>query len=321
MSTVEVAPPEPGPHEVVLEVAAAGVCGTDAHIIDGELPPVSYPITPGHEFSGTVTALGSRTDSPSVGDRVAVDPNLPCGACRQCRAGRGNICATWDAVGISRAGAWAEAVLVPAANCYRLPESMTAAEGAMIEPLSCAVHGLDRLPRRPADRYLVYGAGTMGLLMAQLVRGAGASEVRVVDLNTARLEFAESLGMSGTATSASALPDPTDFDVVIDATGAIPAIEDGLGRVRKGGTFLQFGVTDPNATATFSPYRVYNEEISIVGSMAVHHSFQPAVDLVAAGTVDVASLVSRSLPLDSHADAIALVRSGTGHKIQLVPGQ
>ncbi|MDI2030147.1 zinc-dependent alcohol dehydrogenase family protein [Saccharopolyspora sp. TS4A08] len=316
----DVADPEPAAGQVLVRVHASGLCGTDLHLVDGVLP-TDHPLTPGHEFAGEVVELGEGVSGIAVGDRVAVDPNLPCGTCRWCRAGRGNLCTVWDAIGVSKAGSAAELVAVPAGICFALPSTVSYTAGAMVEPLSCAVHGLSRLPRLPGSHYLIYGAGTMGLLMASLVRRAGAASVSTVDLNASRLDFALSYASDRATTDADALEQPDGYDVVIDATGAVPAIEDGLGRVRKGGTFLQFGVADPNARASFSPFRVYHEEIDILGSMAVHRGFQPAIELVASGTVDVESLVSATLPLADYDEAIARFRSGDGHKIHVAPAR
>ncbi|SFS90115.1 zinc-dependent alcohol dehydrogenase family protein [Saccharopolyspora flava] len=316
----DVADPEPAAGQVLVRVHASGLCGTDLHLVDGVLP-TDYPLTPGHEFAGEVVELGEGVSGIAVGDRVAVDPNLPCGTCRWCRAGRGNLCTVWDAIGVSKAGSAAELVAVPAGICFALPSTVSYTAGAMVEPLSCAVHGLSRLPRLPGSHYLIYGAGTMGLLMATLVRRAGAASVSTVDLNASRLDFALSYASDRATTDADALEQPDGYDVVIDATGAVPAIEDGLGRVRKGGTFLQFGVADPNARASFSPFRVYHEEIDILGSMAVHRGFQPAIELVASGTVDVESLVSATLPLADYDEAITRFRAGDGHKIHVAPAR
>ncbi|MGK5642817.1 zinc-dependent alcohol dehydrogenase family protein [Streptomyces sp. URMC 126] len=315
----EVPDPRPGPGEVVVEVSSCGLCGTDMHILGGELPSVRYPLVPGHELTGRVVALGPGVAGPPVGTRVAVDPNLPCGACHYCRIGRGNLCENYSAVGVTRDGGFAELVAVPARCAYVLPDGLSDAAAGLVEPLSCAVHGLNRLPRRPGEHYLVYGAGTMGLMMAAVVRGAGAASVSMVDVNTDRLAFARSFAADAVATDAAALGRPEGFEVVIDATGVVAAIEDGLTRVRKGGTFLQFGVADPARTAAFSPFAVYNREIDIIGSMAVHHSFQPAIDLLAAG-LDLDPLVSHVYGLDGFDEAVAAFRAGTGRKLHIAPG-
>jgi len=311
--------PSPGPGEVLVQVAACGICGTDLHILDGESPLARYPIIPGHEFCGEIVAVGPQVEDLRVGDFVAVDPNLPCGHCRMCQAGRDNLCLNYEAIGVTRAGGCAELVAVPAANAFLLPAELPRAWGTLVEPLSCAVHGFDRLGARLADRYLIYGAGTMGLLMAQLARRAGATSVDVVDVQAGRLPVAERLGADRTAISAAELDRPGGWEVVIDATGVVAAIEDGLGRVARGGTFLLFGVTPAAATAAFSPFRVYNEEVTVIGSMAVLHSFARARDLLVADAIDAAAMITHRIPLDSYEAAVATFRSGAGLKIQVTP--
>ncbi len=317
-SVQEVDDPKPGPRDVVVAPHAVGVCGTDLHIIDGEFAPTPYPIVPGHEFAGIVVAVGAEVTDVAVDDRVAVDPSLFCGECAKCLVGRGNLCARWNAVGVTRPGASAELVSVPAASCYRMPDSMPFEHAALIEPLSCAVHGFDLLPGRVGEHYLVYGAGTMGLLMAQLAAAAGAASVSVVDPNTDRLAVAASLAADAVAVSADAL-DRRDWEVVIDCTGVVAAIEDGLTRVARGGTFQVFGVAPAEATASFSPFRVYNDEITVVGSMAVLHSYGRAVDIMAKGVIDADTMVTDSFALADYGEAIEAFRAGRGRKLQVNP--
>jgi 2-desacetyl-2-hydroxyethyl bacteriochlorophyllide A dehydrogenase len=288
------------------------------HILDGELTSARYPLTPGHELAGEVVAVGSGVEGTQVGDTVAVDPNLPCGRCHYCHLGRGNLCVNYRAVGVTQPGGFAELVAVPEVSAYALPKDLPTPLAGLVEPVSCAVHGLSRLPRTPGAHYLVYGAGTMGLLMARLVRSTGAATVSVVDTNADRLAFASDFGVDAACESADALDRPEGFEVVIDATGALAAINDGLTRVRTGGTFLQFGVAAEDARATFSPFDVYNREIDIIGSMAVHHGFAPAIDLLATG-LDLSSLVSDVVPIDSFDDAVELFRAGSGRKIHVAP--
>ncbi|MDX6318865.1 MAG: hypothetical protein QOD35_2265, partial [Nocardioidaceae bacterium] len=269
-------------------------------------------------LSGEVVALGDGVEGTQVGDVVAVDPNLPCRRCHYCHVGRENLCSNYRAIGVTQAGGFAELVAVPEVCAYPLPKDLPAPLAGLVEPLSCAVHGVNRLPRSPGAHYLVYGAGTMGLLMARLVRSTGAASVSVVDTNADRLAFAADFGVDTVSESADGLDRPEGFEVVVDATGALAAIDDGLTRVRTGGTFLQFGVAAEDARATFSPFDVYNREIDIIGSMAVHHSFASAIDLLATG-LDLSSLVSDVVPIDSFDDAVELFRSGSGRKIQVEP--
>jgi 2-desacetyl-2-hydroxyethyl bacteriochlorophyllide A dehydrogenase len=310
--------PTPGPRAVVVQVAAVGLCGTDLHILQGEFAP-SLPLIPGHEFAGEVVALGTDVDTVAVGDRVAVDPSLYCFECHYCRLGRNNLCLYWGGIGVTTSGGAAEFVAVPAANCVRLPESVATADATLIEPLSCAVRGYDVLRSQLGAHVLIYGAGTMGLMMLQLAQRVGATSVDVVDVNADRLTVAARLGSTSTATSADQIERPYGWELVVDATGNERAIQDGIGRVGPGGTFLQFGVADYAARATIEPYRIYNKEITITGSMAVLHSYERAADLFAAGVLDPKVFITDRYPLDQYADAIEAFRSGAGLKTQVLP--
>ncbi|HZC25404.1 MAG TPA: zinc-dependent alcohol dehydrogenase family protein, partial [Actinopolymorphaceae bacterium] len=297
VSVESVPDPSPGPRDVVVRVAACGLCGTDLHILEGEFAP-TLPVVPGHEFAGEVVAVGSEVRELANGDQVAVDPSLHCGECHYCRRARGNLCENWAAIGVTQAGGAAEYAVAPVKNCWRLPNSVRPADAALIEPFSCAVRGFDVLPRRLADNYLIYGAGTMGLMMLELAKRAGAGSVNVVDLNPARLETARELGCTATATGADDLSGgyPRGWDVVIDCTGVAAAIQDGLGRVGRGGTFLQFGVANYDARVEIEPYKIYNREITITGSMAVLHSFERAAELFVGGVLRPDVMISDRFP-------------------------
>jgi len=314
----EVPDPEPGARQVVVEVAACGICGTDLHILQGEFAP-TLPIVPGHEFAGTIAALGADVTGLKVGDRVAVDPSLYCYECYYCRRGRNNLCENWNAIGVSRPGGAAQYALAPMANCVLLPDHVQLADAALIEPLSCAVRGYDVLRSQLANTILIYGSGTMGLMMLELAKRVGAVSVDMVDLNPERLATARRLGVSGAAASADEFDRPRGWDLVIDATGNAKAIQDGLERVGKGGTFLQFGVSDYAARASIEPYKIYNQEITITGSMAVLHSYERAAALFADGVIDPAIFISDRLPLADYGLALERFAAGVGRKIQVVP--
>jgi 2-desacetyl-2-hydroxyethyl bacteriochlorophyllide A dehydrogenase len=286
--------------------------------MDGEFAP-SFPIVPGHEFAGEIVATGSEVTGYSVGDQVAVDPSLYCGHCYYCKRARGNQCENWNAIGVTVPGAAAEFVAAPMANLFRLPGHLAARDAALIEPLSCAVRGFDVLPRAVADTYLIYGSGTMGLMMLELAKRAGAASVSIVDLNPERLETAKRLGCSAAVTTADELDAPRGWDVVIDCTGAAAAIRDGLGRVGRGGTFLQFGVANYDTRVEIEPYEIYRREITVTGSMAVLHSFDRAGEMLAAGVLDPEVFVSHRFPLDAYGDALAQFRAGIGRKILIEP--
>lgn len=310
--------PPPGPKDIVIEVAAVGICGTDLHILEGHFAP-SLPVIPGHEFSGKVVAVGSDVTGFPIGSKVAADPNLPCHACRYCRVGRSNLCDAFSAIGVSEPGAMAEYVAVPAANCVRLPEHVRLEDAALIEPLSCAIRGYDVLRARLGSHVLIYGAGTMGLMMLQLAKLTGAASVDVLDTNPERASTAAILGCDGVAGNADLIDRPGGWNVVIDATGNTKAIQDALSRVTKGGTYLQFGVADENAQVTIEPYRIYNQEITITGSMAVLHSYERAAELFATGIIPADIFISHRYPLERAAEAFDLFKAGGSRKIQILP--
>src|SRR2546426_4597946 len=324
-----VSDPTPRPDEFVIRVGACGICGTDLHIAEGEFPPTPYPIVPGHEFAGEVVAIGSdvpqgigtKGTKVTIGTRVAVDPSLFCGHCDFCRTGHGNLCLNWGAIGDTVNGAFAEYVSVPAANVYVLPENISFREAALIEPVSCAVHGIHRLDPRLGDTVLIVGAGTMGLILLQLALRAGASQVAAMDLNTQRLARAEKLGAYRTYNDVNTLlaDEPLGFDCVIDATGVPPAIEGAFRAVKRGGKLMVFGVAPRDARISLSPFRIYNDEITVLGSMAVLYSFGPAADLISGGAIDTEALLTAALPLEDFPNALNMVRRGEGVKTQVLP--
>jgi 2-desacetyl-2-hydroxyethyl bacteriochlorophyllide A dehydrogenase len=319
-SLEEVPDPVAGPREVLVRVEAVGLCGTDIHVLEGEFEPTVFPIIPGHESSGVVEAVGAEVTEFAAGDRVSVDPTLTCGECSFCANGHANLCENWNGSGVARTnGAAAELQVAPVKNVHHLSDEVDLHLAAMIEPLSCAIRGYDLLPRRMGEHYLIYGAGTMGLMMAQLAPRAGAATVTVVDRNPSRLEAAKEVGIELLATSADDVSRGGGWDTVIDCTGVVAAIEDGLTRVRRGGTFQQFGVAPTDAKATFSPFRVYNDEINIIGSMAVLNSYARAVEMFTAGAINAKAMVSHAFSLDDYGDALEMFRAGTGRKLQIRP--
>ena len=319
MSVDDVPDPTPAAGEVVVAPRAVGVCGTDLHIIDGEFPPAPYPLIPGHEFAGEVVAVGAGVSGVRAGDRVAVDPSLFCGRCVYCRRQRGNLCTSWGAIGDTVSGAFAEYVAVPAANAYPVPESMTWAAAALVEPLSCVVHGLRRLAVAPGSELLIVGAGTIGLLLLQASRRSGAASVAVVDIDPGRRALAERLGADRVAAGVDELVDARGigFEYAIEATGVPAAAEAALRGLARGGTLLVFGVNPATATVPLSPFRVYNDELTILGSMAVLNTFEPAINLMTAGAIAADEMVTHTYPLGSFDEAVRAVRDRAGLKVQI----
>lgn len=315
---VEVDSPTPTVGEVILEVAAAGICGTDLHIFDGEYG-ASLPIIPGHEFAGTVVAVGRDVIDLAIGDRVSADPNIPCLRCRYCHEGRVNLCSNYDAIGVTRPGAMAQYVRVRQELCVKLPDSVDLIHAALIEPLSCALHAYDLLGAQVGKRVVIYGSGTMGLMMLQLAQRTGVRSVDVIDTNPLKLVAARRLGCSGAAGTSAELDVGSGWDLVIDATGVAAAIQDGIDHVTRGGTFLQFGVSRTDAKVEISPFRIYDDEIRILGSVCPQNSFERSASLLEAGAIDPEILISDRVALDHYAAALGAFAAGASRKIVILP--
>ena len=316
----DVPEPEAAPGEVVVRVGACGICGTDVHIVDGEFPPTKYPVIPGHELGGEIVALGPDVVGWKVGDRVGIDPTLNCGTCYYCQRGMGNICERLNGIGTTRPGGFAERVAVPQRTLYPLPDSMTFAAAALIEPVACVVHALHRLQPQPGDTYLIYGAGPMGLQNAQVARFHGASHVAIVDINPSRLERARSVfgfDLLGASLDEVRHVAPRGFDNVIEATGVTKVAEMAINAVKRRGKLLLFGVCPPGQKAAYDAFKIYNEELTILGTMAVLNSYGPAIDVISAGAIKAKEMVTHSFPLEEFDEAMAVVRSGTGLKVQV----
>lgn len=321
----DVAEPQPAPGEVVVQPAFVGICGTDLHIFGGRFLS-AYPLVNGHEFSGTIAAVGPDVTGWREGDRVAVDPTLTCGECFRCRRGQSNHCEQWGAIGDTTDGALAEAVRVPARNLYRVEDHETLDDAAFTEPLACVVWGIERLRIKPGDSALVFGAGPIGSLMTQMLALNGVGDLVVVDVAPEKLAVASRMGARATETSgadlAARLDDRTGargFDIVVDCTG-VPEVVQGLFRhAGPAARILFFGVAPRDAEARINPFDVYHRDWEIIGSMAINGTFGRARDLIASGRVGVRPLLTRVAGLDDVAHILATPKSPAELKVMIVP--
>jgi 2-desacetyl-2-hydroxyethyl bacteriochlorophyllide A dehydrogenase len=322
ISVERVADPTCAPAEVIVHVASCGICGTDLHIYRNEYMS-DFPLIPGHEFSGEVMEVGNAVTDLQVGDRVAVDPNLYCGRCDFCRNEQSNHCLNWQGVGITRSGGFAEYVAVPARACYRIPDSLTDAQAAFIEPLACVVYALKRLRVHPGDDVLLFGAGPMGLLLVQALRHSGASVIAVVEKQPDRLQLA---GQQGATATIAAGPDqaerlrelaPHGFSIVVDATGVPAVIERAFDHLKPRGQYLQFGVTPMDAAIRLRPYDVFRRDWHIIGSFALCYTFQPAIAWLANHVIDVTPLVSHTAPMREFAGVFHRFERGETLKVHI----
>jgi 2-desacetyl-2-hydroxyethyl bacteriochlorophyllide A dehydrogenase len=312
----EVPDPRPAPDEVIVGVAATGLCGTDLAIYAGEYDG-EYPVVPGHEVVGAIIEVGESVTDLSPGTRVAFDPNVPCFECHFCRRLRFNHCLNWQGIGVSRAGGMAKRVAVPASVVYPLDDDLPFDQAIFTEPLSCVVWGLQRATPQLGDRVLILGSGPIGLLMMQAVRRAGAAQVVVTDLQPDRLALAKQLGadviVGAGEPQAATLRElaPHGYDMVIDATGVPEVVAGCFDYVTRGGKLLVFGVCPEDATISFSPFDLFRRDIAVYGSFAVNLTFGPALELLRNGAVQVEPLISHRFALEEFPRALEMARTRT----------
>jgi 2-desacetyl-2-hydroxyethyl bacteriochlorophyllide A dehydrogenase len=291
--------PAPGTHEAVVAVAACGVCGTDRHIADGSYP-AKYPNVLGHEISGRVMAVGAGVDRVAEGERVVIDPNIPDWECEACRRGDVHLCENLSAIGVTRAGGMAPKVLAPQAQLYKIPENLPLEDAAFAEPLSCIVHGLERVKVQPGATVAILGAGSIGLLAAQTVREFGAATVVMSEPAAVRRERAEALGADEVYTPEMMEHDShtEEYDLVLECSGSPEAVTTAIRLARRGADVLLFGVSPKGAKIPVEPYELYRKELRLVASNINPFTMEKAVALLGAGTVKVDGIVTHPVTLD-----------------------
>lgn len=318
--------PTPGPGEVLVRVAAAGICGTDYRIWSGDRP-VSYPLIPGHEFVGEVVAVGPDVGRLAPGDRAAIEPNWGCGRCDLCREGSGNLCLERTAVGIDRAGGFAELVVLPERACWPAPRGLPDERLLLTEPLAVVVRAVARAAPRDGECAAVVGAGTLGLLALQVLRARGC-RVLVVSRTDRRLGLARDLGAAATVAlgagdpvaAARRLSGRDGVDLVVETAGTATAIELALGQVgfvRPGGRVVLTGL--PHEPASIPFFWVVRREIDIRGSMIYQREFAEALSLLADGVVDVGPILTHRFPLDAIEEALATHQRPEAIKVAVFP--
>jgi len=310
LEVTDLAGPWPGPEELLIRVAACGICGSDVHGYDGSTGRRIPPIVMGHEAAGTVVAVGSTAVGFSPGDRVTFDSTVYCGACNFCRAGDVNLCNDRQVIGVScgeysRAGAFAEYLTVPARVAYHLPDELSFPEAAMLEAVSVALHGVRVAEMKGDETVLVIGAGMIGLLLLQSARSRSVDpmQVFVSDVDPTRLKLASGMGAEETFLASG--PDLTKeimkrtegrgVDVVLEAVGRDETIATAIDCVRKGGTVVLVGNISPQVNLPLQ--KVVSRQIRLQGSCASAGEYPEAMKLMAAGKINVASLITAVAPL------------------------
>ncbi len=308
LQLTELPQPQPAPDEVLIQVAACGICGSDVHGYDGSSGRRIPPLVMGHEAAGTIAAIGSAVRNFTIGDRVTFDSTVYCGACSFCAAGDVNLCNNRQVLGVScgdysRAGAFAEYVTVPERILYRLPPTLSFAEAAMLEAVAVALHAVRISAVEPGQSCLVIGAGMIGLLLLQAARAAGCSPVYVADIDATRLALATSLGADATflasgpelQTQITRATEARGVDLVLEAVGRNETINTAIDCVRKGGTVTLVGNITPEVTLPLQ--KVVSRQIRLQGSCASSGEYPEAMDLIATGKIKVDNLITAIAPL------------------------
>lgn len=312
----------PAPGEALLEVLAAGICGTDLHIIDDEFPSTP-PVTMGHEVAGTVVAVGDAAHEEWVGHRVAVETYFSwCGACRYCRDGRTNLCAQRRSIGSHVDGGFARWVVVPVLNLHEVPDHVSDHAAALSEPLACVTNCLcDPSVVNPGDRVLVTGPGTMGILTAQVARAAGGSvEIVGTERDDRRLEVARSLGFA-TSLASARLADPAsrgEYDVGLECSGNAAGAAGCLRSVRPGGRYVQVGIFGRDVSVPLDLV-LYREITVTSGFASTPRSWHRAMRLLATQDVLLDPLVTEAVPLAEWKRALMATREARGMKYLIDP--
>ena len=308
LEVADVPAPVVGSRDVLVRVAACGICGSDVHGYDGSSGRRIPPIVMGHEAAGVVAGVGAEVRGFRVGDRVTFDSTVFCGACEFCQRGEVNLCNDRQVVGVScgeyrRAGAFAEFVAVPERVVYRLPEGLGFAEAAMLEAVSVALHAVRVSELKGGETALVIGAGMIGLLVLQAARAAGCSRVFVADVDETRLKLAKDLGAdivllaSGEAlvSEVMRLTSGRGVDVALEAVGRDETVTAAIECVRKGGTVTLVGNIAPSVTLPLQ--RVVTRQIRLQGSCASAGEYGEAMELMSAGKIQVGPLITAVAPL------------------------
>jgi L-iditol 2-dehydrogenase len=324
--------PTAGAAEVLVRVAACGICGSDVHGYDGSSGRRIPPLIMGHEAAGTVAAVGGGVTRFAVGDRVTFDSTVFCGSCAYCLRGETNLCGNREVLGVScgdyrRNGAFAEYVSVPARIVYRLPETISFAEAAMLEAVSVSVHAVSLAEVDANSVALVMGAGTIGLLCMQALRAAGCGRVYIADVDQARLVLAKILGATGTVIAGPELQsgvkrisEGVGVDVVVEAVGRKETVANAIEAVRKGGTVVLVGNISPEVPLPLQ--KVVSRQIRLQGSCASAGEYPRAIELVAAGAINVKPMISVIAPLEEGPDWFRRLHAGEAGltKVVLTPG-
>jgi L-iditol 2-dehydrogenase len=329
LSYEDVSEPQYGPDELLVQVKACAICGSDVHGLDGSTGRRQPPIIMGHEASGVVAAVGSRVEGFAPGDRITFDSTIYCGQCHFCRQGRINLCDNRRVLGVScddyrQDGALAEFIAIPSRIAYHLPDGVSFEQAAMVEPVSIAVHAVGLAPFTLGVTAVVVGAGTIGLLIIQVLRAAGCKQIIAVDIDDGKFDLARKFGAAqcwdpregDLVQRLRSLTNGRGADLAFDAVGLRSTVEQAAGLLRKGGALILVGNLSPKAE--FPLQSVVTREIALFGSCASSGEYPLCLDLIQQGKVDVDSLISAAPPLKEGAEWFQRLYNKEGGLLKVV---
>ena len=305
---------EPGPGEVVIRPAFCGVCGTDLELLRGEVDPdyVRYPLTIGHEWSGTAQAVGAGVENVRPGDRCVAECIVPCGRCAFCRAGDTNICEIYDELGFTREGGASDEVLVPARLVHKLEPKTSLLDAALVEPSSVVLRALEKAAPAAGDRVLVVGDGTIGLLAAYLVGLWSPASVTMIGRRAEQAELAKSVGVVGFQLNGD---HSGEFDLAVEAAGVPDAVLTSIASVRRGGKVALLGLPPTGQTVELAADLIVNNDLSVLASFGyTSAAWSRTVDLLNQGRIRPGQIVTHRFALEDHDRAFATLAAPEGRR-------
>lgn len=322
MTYEDVPQPRIGRKDVLMRVRAVGICGTDLHIYRGGLPVAPHSII-GHEFSGTVAAMGTDVHHVHVGDPIVAEHVVNCGTCPYCKTGKSNLCPYAQIIGVQRPGALAQYIGLPASMVYKLPDTISFEEGALIEPLSIALYAVREAGFLLDKRVAVVGQGPIGLLVDQVLTAAGAL-VTGIDIRPDTLAFAKQKGWIRHAirTGKGSVPNrvlkltPDGYDIVFEAVGNEVTAQMSLDITRRNGSVYLLGVF--GSPAQLNLMQLVKKELKVFGSWTCANAFQDTIELVSRKKIDLKSLITHRFPLRDAARAFSDAGSYKGRRLKTV---
>jgi 2-desacetyl-2-hydroxyethyl bacteriochlorophyllide A dehydrogenase len=312
LETREIPADQPKEDEYLIKVEAAGICGTDRHILHGTYP-ASYPVVLGHEFSGRIEHAPTLSKF-KVGERVNINPNIACQRCAYCRMGLVNLCMHNIAHGVNRNGGLAQFAAIPETQLFKLPESIDPKFGAFCEPLACCIQAIDLAEINPGDKVAIIGGGIIGQLMVQLVKLSGAEVILLSTRQKFRREMAERLGATHSIDPSNSKSNdkfvgpngvvPIGFDVVIECAGTKETLKQSLEIIRSGGSVILFGVMPQNEIFELSPFDIFVRQIRIQGVFTGSKVHKKAAEMISENKLDLSPLITQVIGLEEACERI-----------------